>query len=670
MRKSFPLALALISACSFDLSRSPGSDRLGVDAGADVGGDLRRSDGPRPERPPVDSRTADGPQPPKPSGTICSADGWCWENPLPQGGTLHAVAVREDSSEVWAVGEGGVVLRSLNGGLNWEGWGAAGGVSQTLRGVWPAKAPSSDVVAVGDEGTILRYDGISWTKVSSGVSKGLNGIWGGASGLFAVGDGGTILTSDDGSVWKPETVGTTADLLGVSGLGDSVYAVGGTDSVTKAAVVLRRELQGSWATMITTLSQGTLYAVWLASGSNGAVVYAAGRSDVNYGEIIKSSDGGKSWSAAGPQVKPNAFRGIWGTSSGALFAAGSDGRIYDNHTGTWSAKELTVNDTNALKAVTGFASASSLAGTVITVGAGGVIARFDGKNAWAPVSQEATRADLYGVWGLADGTAVYAVGERSSDGEAVQRVGTKWELLSTFGAGLRDVWGTSTGASAGHDVYVVGKAGTIGHYVVGSKTWPPETSSEAKDLAAVSGTPDGKEVYAVGADGTALSRSATGSWSRLGGNLVPGVPSLTGVWVAGSKDVFATNGTQILYHWVDAWGTNTVFVQAMRGLWGTPGQLFAVGDGIALYESGKWKQEPNPVGPLERVWGDGAIVVAVGEKGAALSGIALRQATGGWTAMSAGTSATLRGVWGTKLASGKSLFYAVGPAGAILRREQ
>jgi photosystem II stability/assembly factor-like uncharacterized protein len=62
------------------------------------------------------------------------------------------------------------------------------------RAVWGSKA--DDVYAVGDGGTILHTanGGMSWEAQSSGTMTGLVGLWGGGSGdVFVVGQRGTIL---------------------------------------------------------------------------------------------------------------------------------------------------------------------------------------------------------------------------------------------------------------------------------------------------------------------------------------------------------------------------------------------------------------------------------------------------------------------------------------------
>ena len=58
------------------------------------------------------------------------------------------------------------------------------------------------VFAVGDAGTILRSDdgGATFTPLASGVTENLTGVTGDGGGLVIVGWGGTVLTSSEVSV--------------------------------------------------------------------------------------------------------------------------------------------------------------------------------------------------------------------------------------------------------------------------------------------------------------------------------------------------------------------------------------------------------------------------------------------------------------------------------------
>ncbi|HEX9399600.1 MAG TPA: hypothetical protein VF912_05775 [Anaeromyxobacter sp.] len=88
---------------------------------------------------------------PASTASACSADGWCWENPLSQGNPLEAVWARS-ATDAWAVGTGGTAL-------HWDGsaWSkvTSGTTVYELRGIWGTSA--TDLRAVGDFGMVLRY---------------------------------------------------------------------------------------------------------------------------------------------------------------------------------------------------------------------------------------------------------------------------------------------------------------------------------------------------------------------------------------------------------------------------------------------------------------------------------------------------------------------------------
>jgi hypothetical protein len=82
---------------------------------------------------------------------VCSASGWCWRNPLPQGNYLPSVWA-SDASNAWAV---------------------------------------------SDFGTILKWNGSEWLQQPSGTSQNLLAVWGlDTSNVWAVGVGGTIASRD------------------------------------------------------------------------------------------------------------------------------------------------------------------------------------------------------------------------------------------------------------------------------------------------------------------------------------------------------------------------------------------------------------------------------------------------------------------------------------------
>ena len=79
--------------------------------------------------------------------------------------------------------------------MHWAGASWAAGTTdgtRALRGVW-GSGPS-DVWAVGDGGGVLRWNGTVWAPVDSGTDLDLYAVWGSGPGnLWVAGQKGTIL---------------------------------------------------------------------------------------------------------------------------------------------------------------------------------------------------------------------------------------------------------------------------------------------------------------------------------------------------------------------------------------------------------------------------------------------------------------------------------------------
>jgi hypothetical protein len=74
---------------------------------------------------------------------------------------------------------------------------------------------SDNVFVVGLSGVIMRYNGSSWSLMTSGTAVGLYGITGTSSNeVFAGGDGGTVLRYN-GTSWSPMTTETTQQVYGM-----------------------------------------------------------------------------------------------------------------------------------------------------------------------------------------------------------------------------------------------------------------------------------------------------------------------------------------------------------------------------------------------------------------------------------------------------------------------
>src|SRR5262249_51217841 len=84
--------------------------------------------------------------------------GWCWDIPLPQGNLLKA-AWAASPTDLWVVGEVGTLLHY--DGTSWSS--APRLTTEALNGVW-GSAPG-DVWAVGDDEALLHFDGAKWSMV-------------------------------------------------------------------------------------------------------------------------------------------------------------------------------------------------------------------------------------------------------------------------------------------------------------------------------------------------------------------------------------------------------------------------------------------------------------------------------------------------------------------------
>lgn len=253
------------------------------------------------------------------------------------------------------------------------------GTSEALYSVWGSSA--SDVFAVGGSvpGTILHFDGSSWSSQPSTFDS-LFGVWGtGSSDVFAVGYAGDIVHFD-GSSWTRQSLGLASWLFGVWGTsGSDVFAVG------RGGAILHYD-GSTWAPQASGTSQ-TLRGVWGSSSSN---VFAVGEG----GTILHYDGSGWTPQASGTT---NDLNGVWGATGSDVFAVSSSGVFHYNGS-TWSPSPCCAG---------GLGVWGTTGSNVFVVGVSGIILHFDGFN-WVQ-ELSGTSNTLFGVWG-ASATDVFAVG--------------------------------------------------------------------------------------------------------------------------------------------------------------------------------------------------------------------------------------------------------------------
>ena len=138
-------------------------------------------------------------------------------------GALDAVALSPDGTAAAAVGDGGTILVSDDGGRSWRQ--RPSGTTRALHGVWLSGPDGSGLTAVGDGGVLVRglrtaSDGAPPRTL--GQAPTLRGLHLEASGRGTiVGDAGAVfVTRDFGDSWSPVATGEHRDLYSVDALGD------------------------------------------------------------------------------------------------------------------------------------------------------------------------------------------------------------------------------------------------------------------------------------------------------------------------------------------------------------------------------------------------------------------------------------------------------------------
>jgi hypothetical protein len=234
-----------------------------------------------------------------------TADGW---------GTMNS-STDKDLKAVWgtsatavfAVGEDGTLLR-----YNGATWGALiSGTSADLDGIWGTSPV--DFYVVGSGGTIRHFIAAGSYPMASGTTKNLRDVWGtNSNNVFAVGEDGIILHYN-GSIWSAMASGVTVNLSGVWGSSSTnVFAVG------EEGTILHYK-GSSWTPMIS----GTDEDIWDIWGISITKVFAVGD-----GATILSYEG--AWT---PIMSPGFLYlyGVWCSDSDDIFTVGTEG-VYGEST--------------------------------------------------------------------------------------------------------------------------------------------------------------------------------------------------------------------------------------------------------------------------------------------------------------------------------------------------
>lgn len=443
------------------------------------------------------------------AGVVLQLSGGTWTSQN-SGATLDLNAVWAGDNTVYVVGNDGEVRRRIGGG--WSRMEVP--TAEGLYGVHGLSAV--DVVVVGLEGTVLRWNGAVWTVVSAASLPGsFYGVVGsGANGgrRYLVGDGGVaqldeltltavntpyapamygLSLDNTGTVWAGgqrgavlrglatwTTLNLAPDLLDVwSTAANNSFAVGEFGFVYR--------WNGSSWTRLVTPTQETLNAVWAVSASD---AFVGG----DNGTMLRWN--GTSFSTMSFPSGGNVFS-LWGSAANNVYATTDRGEVLRWNGTAWS---VVTTASSSLWSVFG-ANASS----VMVGGENGAVLRFNG-SAWSTVTAPGN-GTITGLWltGLSD---VYAVGADGTGAAAAAFGfnGSTWRSINTGTANvLTSVWGPSV-----NDLYATGDRGTLLRF--NGSSWSALSSGTSDLLWSVSGAPDASGgAFAVGYNSTVVAGSNT-----------------------------------------------------------------------------------------------------------------------------------------------------------------
>jgi hypothetical protein len=243
-------------------------------------------------------------------------------------------------TNVYAVGyvpgpppEPGTYIAQYNGSV-WApmqddslGWWLAAGLLAGIHGL------SNDMIVVAGSrynsgvvtGVVAKWNGARWTNISPDSSAALFTVWAESeTSIYAAGDSGTILWYD-GNSWTQLESGTDLDIWQISGLpGGEIYAVGSDYFNSFAGSVILR-IEGNIVIHEQFFPVGQKFGIW---GTLGGEAYATGE-----GTFHKTR--GSSWLQI---ATPNPRVALWsvtGTAPNNVLVVGSYGAVVHWSGGSW-----------------------------------------------------------------------------------------------------------------------------------------------------------------------------------------------------------------------------------------------------------------------------------------------------------------------------------------------
>lgn len=454
---------------------------------------------------------------------VCGAAGFCWQNPLPQGGGLHGVFALSPRS-AYAVGDNATVLR-WNGAF-WAPIPTGLTSWPTLRAVWVSS--DEDVWVAGDDGTLLRggATGLAPAQIPSplnlpGVT--LDTLWG------AVEDGRrTVWVGSGGSVALFEDEAVSTGFAGM--LPGGIFGRSPRDVWTlnlnfdcrvrhwTPALAQEEPIPGCSLPSAITGDESRLWITTYDLISRVGVIFE--RKDAHYREAARLG---------------GILTSVWSANSEDAWAGDEEGNLLRYHGGAWGVMNRAPETAQAVRSGFGVRRiAGSGPDDVWIVGDSGMLRHYNG--AFLSPAVSGFRGELRAAVALAPDD-VWAAGP---DG-VMHWNGVSWiadvkgpglPIVALWASGPRDVWGVTSRGSRVLRWRGVSWEEVPVEPALGVPVAPPwlTISGSGPDAIWIGGLLGTIERW----DGSAFRRVSTGTTA-----------SINDIWVAGPNDVWAVgeNGT-------------------------------------------------------------------------------------------------------------------------------
>jgi photosystem II stability/assembly factor-like uncharacterized protein len=212
---------------------------------------------------------------------------WTWRNPLPQGNDLGFIHIDSDNS-VWAAGDVGTIMHSVDGGLNWEIKNLLGHTKYCIFNdiFYPG---GSTGFAVDVYGYIFKTSdaGAIWDSMYWEVDEYLNSSFftDTTNGYIACSGGKVLSTHDGGETWNPWYFNQDLNLGSIWFTSNQTgYVAGAYTCILKTT-----DAGVSW-NQVHIDTTGNLNSIVFPTPEVGIAVG-------DFGLVMKTADGGTTWTS-------------------------------------------------------------------------------------------------------------------------------------------------------------------------------------------------------------------------------------------------------------------------------------------------------------------------------------------------------------------------------------